>query len=94
MKLNTDDPRQGVIDAAEAVSDLAWGMDDPLTVERDADITMAAWALLDLRWALNYLYMRTEAERLGVPGPDVVEHPADHPDDRECFCQECQQNAR
>lgn len=87
MRLNTDNPTQGVIDAAEAVSDVAWGLDDPLTVSRDAEVILPAGILLDLRWALNYLHNRTEAEHLGVPGPEVEEHPEGH--EGPCFCQEC-----
>ena len=48
MELNTKDPAQGVIDAAKQVDNLAWGFDDPVTVERDDEVTIAAGALLDL----------------------------------------------
>ena len=92
MKLNTENPTQGVLDAAKAVDELAWGMDDPLDVPRDATIELNAGALLDLRWAINYRDMREESERGKFPGPDVAEHPEDY--DGPCYCQECLANAR
>jgi len=89
MKLNTENPERGVFEAACAVDEVAWGMDDPLLVDRESEVTIPAAVLLDLRWAINYCHNRREAERLGVPGPDVVYHPEDHPDELPCFCQEC-----
>jgi len=85
----TKDAAEDVITAAAVLDRTVWGDDDP---NEDALwVSVPSSLLLNLRRALNYLELVRESERLGVPGPDVVDHPEDY--NGACFCQECLANA-